>query len=196
MTAPFFEFGLFGENAGLLFALVIGLAFGWFLEQGGMGNARKLAAQFYLTDLTVFKLMFTAIVTAMLGLFWLGRLGFIDLSLVYLPGTYILPHAVGGVVFGFGFVMGGLCPGTSCVAASTGRTDGFVLLGGMLFGIFLFGELFPLLEGFYGSTAVGQLTIPDLLGVPHGVLVLVVVLAALGGFQVAEWLEARARAAG
>ncbi|HEX9729369.1 MAG TPA: YeeE/YedE thiosulfate transporter family protein [Gemmatimonadales bacterium] len=192
MRAPFFEVGLFGDNAGLVFALVIGLAFGWFLEQGGMGSARKLAAQFYLTDFTVFKMMFSAIVTAMLGLYWLGRFGLIDLNLVYLPATYVLPQAVGGIVFGVGFVMGGLCPGTSCVAASTGRTDGLVVVVGMLFGVFGFALLYPMLEDFYGSTGMGSVTFASLLHVPYGVLVLLVVLVALAGFRLAEAIEARA----
>ena len=68
--------------------------------------------------------MFTAIVTAMLGIFWLSWLGILDISLVYINPTYILPQLVGGLVFGIGFVVGGLCPGTSCVALATGRVDG------------------------------------------------------------------------
>ena len=86
MNAPYFEFGLFGESTGLVVALVLGLGFGWFLERGGMGNARKLAGQFYFTDHTVFKMMFSAIVTAMLGLFWLSRLGILD-DIVRYGGT-------------------------------------------------------------------------------------------------------------
>ena len=195
MRAPFFEYGLFSSGTSLYVALGLGVAFGWFLERGGMGNARKLAGQFYLTDLTVFKIMFSAVVTAMLGLYWLGRLGVLDLALVYVPPTYVLPHLVGGLVFGVGFVMGGLCPGTSCVAASTGRTDGLVLLGGMLTGIFLFGELYPLLDGFYRSTPLGQITLPQLFDVPHGVMVFLVVVVAVLGFALAERIEDRARRA-
>ena len=37
------------ESTGLFLALVIGIGFGWFLERGGLGNARKLAGQFYFT---------------------------------------------------------------------------------------------------------------------------------------------------
>jgi hypothetical protein len=85
MTAPFFEYGLFGESASLVVAFLIGIAFGWFLERSGMGSARKLAGQFYLRDLTVFKVMFTAIVTALLGVFWLGWVGVLDVSRIYVP---------------------------------------------------------------------------------------------------------------
>jgi hypothetical protein len=193
VSAPFYEFGLFGQEASLLVALAIGVAFGFFLERGGLGNARKLAGQFYLTDLAVLKVMFSAIVTAMLGLFWLSQLGLVDLSRVYLLPTYVAPHSIGGVVFGVGFVMGGLCPGTSCVAASSGRLDGVVLLGGMLFGILLFNEAFPLVRGLYYSTDLGQVTIAQLVGLPYGVLVFAVVVVALGSFVVAERIEARAR---
>ena len=84
--------------------VAIGIAFGWALERAGLGSARKLAGQFYLTDLTVFKVMFSAIVTAMLGVFWLGRLGLLDLARVYVPETFLLPQLVGGLLFGVGFV--------------------------------------------------------------------------------------------
>jgi uncharacterized protein len=177
--APLYELGRIGNGTGLLVALVLGATFGWFLERGGLGNARKLAGQFYLTDFTVFKVMFSAILTAMLGLFWLGKFGVVDVSRVYVPETYLVPQLVGGLVFGAGFVVAGLCPGTSCVAAATGRLDGFAVVVGMLGGIWLFGEAFPMLERFFASTARGTLTLPALLGVPHGVVVFALVAIAL-----------------
>jgi uncharacterized protein len=192
MNAPFYEYGLLSDNASLLVALLIGFAFGFFLERGGLGNARKLAGQFYLTDLTVLKVMFTAIITAMLGLFWLSRLGLVDLSRIYVLPTFLMPQLAGGLVFGVGFVMGGLCPGTSCVALSSGRWDGLALLGGMMFGILLFNEVFPLVEGFYRSTPMGQVTLPQMFHVSHGAMVFMVVLAALAAFAAAERIEARA----
>jgi uncharacterized membrane protein YedE/YeeE len=194
MTAPFFEYGLFGEGASLIVALIIGIAFGWFLERSGMGSARKLAGQFYLTDLTVFKVMFTAILTAMLGVFWLGWLGVLDVSRIYVPETWILPQLVGGVVFGTGFAMAGLCPGTSCVSAATGRIDGVAVILGMYAGVFGTGLLFERLATFYASTPRGAFTLPDLLNVNQGVIVFAIVLIALAGFQVAERIEARSAA--
>lgn len=190
--APFYEFGRFGDSASLVVAVLLGIAFGWFLERGGMGNARKLAGQFYFTDLSVLKLMFSAILTAMLGLFWLSWAGLLDLSRVYVPETFIVPQLVGGAVFGVGFATGGLCPGTSCVAAATGRRDGIALVLGMLAGVFVFGEAFPFIETFAESTARGAWTLPDAFGVSHGTVVGMIVAAALGAFAGAEWLERRA----
>jgi uncharacterized protein len=193
MTAPFFELGYLGTRGALAAALIIGIAFGWCLESAGMGSARKLAGQFYLTDLTVFKVMFSAIVTAMLGLFWLGRLGVLDLSRVYVPETYLVPQLAGGLIFGVGFALGGLCPGTSCVAAVTGRLDGIALVLGMWSGVLATGLLFPRLATFYETTPRGSLTLPQVTGLPYGVVVLVIVVIALIGFRGAEWLESRPR---
>lgn len=182
--------------AGLAVALVLGIAFGWGLERAGLGSARKLAGQFYLRDFTVLKVLFSAIVTAMLGVFWLGDLGMIDPALIYVPPTWLLPQAVGGALFGVGMVAGGLCPGTSCVAAAAGRRDGVAVIGGMLAGVLLFAAAFPLLRGLYESTPRGTLTIPDLLRVPPGTVVAAVVALALGAFAGAEWWERRAAAGG
>lgn len=189
MMAPFFKYGLFGENLGLVVAFAVGIGFGFFLERAGFGSSRKLAAQFYLTDLTVFKVMFSAIVTAMLGVYWLSVFGVLDLSLVYLTPTFLLPQIVGGLILGMGFVVGGYCPGTACVGVATGRVDAMVLFAGIFAGIFGFSEIFPLISGFYNSTDFGQLTLPQATGLPYGVLVFAVVLVALGGFAGAEWVE-------
>jgi hypothetical protein len=175
----------------LVFAFIIGIGFGFFLERSGFGSSTKLAAQFYGRDLTVFKVMFTAIITAMLGLFWLGWAGLVDLSLVNILPTFLMPQLVGGLIFGVGFVMGGYCPGTSCVAAVTGKMDGWVHLIGMMAGILVFGELFPALETFYASSSMGQTTLDGVLGVSYGTAVFSIVVLALGGFHFAEKIEQR-----
>jgi len=189
MIAPFFKYGLFGDDVSLVVAFITGIGFGFFLERGGFNSAKKLAAQFYFTDLTVFKVMFTAIITAMVGLYYLSVIGFVDLSLVYLTPTFLLPQVIGGLLLGFGFVIGGYCPGTSCVAVSTGRIDAMVYLGGIMFGILVFGEVFPLVSTFYVSTPMGQITLPQITGLPYGLMVFLVVFMALGGFVGAEWIE-------
>ncbi|MBI3112078.1 MAG: YeeE/YedE family protein [Ignavibacteriales bacterium] len=189
MNAPFYKYGLFQDEVSLVVAFVIGIGFGFFLERGGFGNGRKLAAQFYFTDMTVLKVMFTAIVTAMVGLYYLSVFGVVDLALVYVNPTYLLPQVLGGLILGIGFVIGGYCPGTSCVAVSTGRIDGLVYLLGIVGGIFVFGEAYPLVKGFYFSTPMGQITLPQLFNLPYGVLVFAVVAMALGAFAAAEWGE-------
>jgi len=172
-------------------AFVVGTAFGFALESAGLGNARKLAGQFYLKDFTVLKVMFSAIVTAMLGAFWLGRVGLIDLSAIYVPETFLAPQTLGGLIFGVGFVVSGLCPGTSCVAAATGRIDGMATVAGLFAGVLLTGLAFPLLEGFYNSTAQGVMTLPQLVDAPYGLVVAGVVVMAVGLFYAVERFEKR-----
>ena len=191
MTAPWIEADTTG--AALAIAAGCGVAFGATLERAGLGSARKLVGQFYGTDLTVFKVMFSAIVVAMLGAFWLGRLGLLELSRVEVPGTWLVPQAVGGLVFGVGLAMAGLCPGTSCVAAASGRGDGLAVVLGMFSGVLVTGVAFAPLRGLYEATARGPLTLPAWLGVPYGAVVVAVVAVALSGFAVAERVERIAR---
>ncbi len=191
MNAPFFKFGAFGDETSLVVAFVIGIGFGWFLERAGFGNAKKLVSQFYLNDLAVFKVMFTAIVTAMLGIFYLGWLGVLDLNLLYLSDTNLWPEIVGGLVLGIGFVVGGYCPGTSMVAIATGKIDALFFVAGVMFGVLAIGEAFPLVRGFYESSNLGRLTLPDVFHLSYGVVVFLVTLMALAGFAGAGWVERR-----
>lgn len=191
MIAPFLKYGMFGDETSLVVAFLIGIGFGYFLERAGFGSARKLMAQFYLTDLAVFKVMFTAIVTAMLGTTYLAWMGWLDLSLVYLVPTYLMPQVVGGLILGAGFVVGGYCPGTSVAAVATGRVDGLVSVLGVVFGMFVFAEAFPLVKAFYLSGAGVATTMPKAFGLPYGLVVFGVVLMALGGFYGASLLEKR-----
>jgi uncharacterized protein len=179
-------------NDSLFYAAAIGIAFGIALEQAGLGSARKLAGQFYGTDFTVFKVMFSALLTALLGTFWLARLQWIDPALLYVPETFLLPQLVGGAVFGLGFVLCGLCPGTSCVAAASGRGDGIAVMLGLLVGALLCGLAYDRLEPFYLSTAHGRFTVPELLHLPYGVVVCMIVLMALAAFHVLSRMEQRA----
>jgi uncharacterized membrane protein YedE/YeeE len=178
-----------GWAGGATAALLLGAAFGVALERGGLGDARKLTGQFYGTDFTVFKVMFTAIVVAMLGLVILGAAGVVDRALVSVTPTWLLPQIVGGLVFGVGFVMGGYCPGTGCTAAASGRLDALALVAGLLLGTLVFGELFPLLRGFYDATPRGPVTLPEFLHLPIGAEAALITAVALGGFVVAERIE-------
>ncbi len=194
MMAPLFKFGAFGDETSLILAFIIGIGFGFFLERAGFGSARKLVSQFYLNDLAVFKVMFTAIVTAMLGVTYLAWLGVLDLSLVYLVPTYLVPQIIGGLVLGFGFVIGGYCPGTSVAAAATGKIDAVTFLLGVFAGTVAFAEAYPLVKPLHSATPLGQTTIPQYFSLPYGLVVFAVVLMALGGFAGAGWLEKKMRA--
>lgn len=189
MNAPFFKFGYFNTDVSLIIAFIIGIGFGFALERGGFGSARILAAQFYFSNMRVLKVMFTAIVTAMLGVYYLSVIGFVDLSLIYISETYILPQVIGGLILGIGFVIGGYCPGTSVVSFATGKMDGLMYILGVMFGIFIFGEIFPFITDFYYSTNMGSVTLPEFFHLSYGMVVFLVIIMAVGAFAAAEWSE-------
>ncbi len=169
----------------------LGFAFGATLEMGGFGDTRKLAGQFYFRDMTVLKVMFTAIVVAAVLVAGAASFGLLDMSRVWVNPTYLWPGVVGGLVMGVGFILGGFCPGTSVVAASTLKIDGALFLLGALFGVYAFGETVAWFEPFYLSSSMGRFTLDQWLHVPMGVAVLLVVALALAMFWGAELLERR-----
>jgi rhodanese-related sulfurtransferase len=178
-----------GTIASALVFGAIGFGFGAVLEMGGFGDTRKLAAQFYFRDLTVLKVMFTAIAVAAVLVAGATSFGLLDMSRVWVNPTYLWPGIVGGLVMGVGFVVGGFCPGTSVVAASTLKIDGMVFLLGVLSGIGLFGETVSRFGGFFLSSYMGRFTLADWLGVPTGAAVLLVVAMALALFWLGELAE-------
>lgn len=180
---------LVGRSGEFLVYLLIGFAFGFVLEISGFANSPKLAAQFYFKELTVLKVMFTAIVVAMVLIFLATGLGLLDYNLIWVNPTYLWPGILGGLLMGVGFIIGGFCPGTSLVALATYKIDGLFFTLGALFGIFLFGETVDSYNIFWNSSYLGRFTIPEWLGLSTGVVVLIVVLMALSMFWGAEQLE-------
>lgn len=169
--------------------LLIGFAFGFVLEIAGFGNSRKLAAQFYLKDMTVLKVMFGAIITAMVLIFAASAIGLLDYNLIWVNPTYLWPGIVGGLIMGVGFIIGGFCPGTSLVGAATLKLDAVFFSLGVFFGIFLFGETVSSFFQFYNSSYLGRFILPDLFGLSTGMVVLLVVIMAVAMFLAAEQLE-------
>ena len=137
---PLSSFHEFSTAANLAIAVVLGFGFGFCLERAGFGSARKLTAVFYFYDMAVVKVMFSAIVTAMVGLFALSAIGTLDLAELYLEPTSLAAQALGGLVFGAGFIVGGYCPGTAIAAIATGRKDGMAFALGMLAGVYAYAE--------------------------------------------------------
>ncbi len=187
--APFALAADLGKPGAYLVYLFIGIAFGATLEVAGFANARKLANQFYLKDMTVLKVMFTGIVTAMVLIFLASATGLLAFNDVYVPPTYLWPGILGGLIMGVGFILGGFCPGTSLVAVASLKVDGILFFLGTLVGVFLFGETVGFFDTFYFSSYMGRFLLPEFLGISTGLTVLLVVLMALGAFWMAEKAE-------
>ena len=177
--------------------VLLGFGFGFVLERAGFGSGCKLTAQFRLTDWSVFKVMFTAIVFAAVGLYLLELGGLVEAQGIYVPTPYLWAIAAGGAAIGAGFAVGGYCPGTAVVGITTGRIDAIVFFVGLLIGTFAFAGLFGWLEPL---TTAGELTkgdrLPDVLGLPEWLVLAILIAAAAGVFVLGGWFEKKARAVG
>jgi uncharacterized protein len=177
------------EWADLLFALLIGIGFGFALEQAGFSSSRKLAGMFYGYDTTVIKVFFTAAIVALIGSQLLSYFGLLDLNLVFVNEFYVNAAIAGGIIMGAGFIMGGFCPGTGLSALSIGKIDAMVFAAGGLTGAFVFAETYPYIQGLANGTYKGPVKINDILGLSPGLFTLLLIVAALVMFWLAEIAE-------
>lgn len=189
MIETFFAADQLHSFGALLSALLIGAAFGWCLEQAGFGSSKRLAGIFYFRDMAVLKVMFSAVITAMLGLLLLFRLGYLESSSVYMPETFLGAQIIGGLLFGIGFVAGGWCPGTAAVGAASGKIDALVFLVGAITGSFIFNEAFVRIEPWYNKGAAGLRFIHEDLGLAAGEFALLLTFLAVIAFWIAELIE-------
>jgi rhodanese-related sulfurtransferase len=180
---------LVSNELSILSALLIGMAFGYVLEQAGFSSSRRLAGLFYGYDFTVLRVFFAAAITAMSGTLLLGYAGLLDLHAIYVNPTFLWPAVVGGVVMGLGFVLGGYCPGTSVCAAAIGKKDALVFVIGGFLGIFGYGEVYPSIAGFANGSALGPIRVYDSLGLSQGLFALLLIIAAVAAFAATSWIE-------
>jgi hypothetical protein len=186
---PLISYDIISQNSNFLFAFLIGIGFGFVLEASGFSSSRKLAGVFYGYDTVVLKVFFTAAITGMIGLLFLSLFNWINLDLVYINPTFLYSTIAGGIIMGAGFIIGGFCPGTSFCAASIGKIDAMFFIVGLLVGVLIFAEAFPLIEEFYYAKNQGIPTLSEKLGLKDGVVVLGIIIVAMGMFWVGEWAE-------
>jgi hypothetical protein len=148
-----------------VFAVLIGMAFGFIMESSGFSSSRKIAGTFYGYDFTVLRFFMTAAITALIGLLYMEYFGWIDRSELFVVPTYLGATILGGVFMGIGFVAAGFCPGTSFLAAAIGKIDGLLFIVGAFIGIFFFAEIFPLIEDFYYANNWGNVTLEESYGI-------------------------------
>ncbi|HEY7723838.1 MAG TPA: DUF6691 family protein [Anaeromyxobacteraceae bacterium] len=197
-TFPFWSLAAERRELGLVVGVLVGIAFGFVLERAGFGRAQKLMGQFYGSDMTVLKVMFGAVVTAILGSVVLSGAGHLDLRAVAdhaTSETFLWPMIAAGLALGAGFVVSGYCPGTSVVAMASGKADGLLTVVGVVLGQVAWTavETAPAIARFQSSGNLGHVYLHELLGLPPRVgpamVALAVVAVAIGAFLGAEKIE-------
>lgn len=170
----------------LVLGLLFGIVFGFLLQKGGVARYEVLMGQFLLTDFTVIKVMLTAIIVGMLGIFSLRALGLVELHVK--PVRYAA-NIAGGLLFGVGLGVLGYCPGTGIVALGQGSLDAIAGILGLLVGSYFYAEA----SGYLGSTIAkighrGRIMLPDLLGLRLAVFLAAFVPLLVLGLFVIAWL--------
>lgn len=189
MIATFFGNDALASGPAFLISLLVGFGFGFSLERAGFGSSKKLAGIFYFRDMTVLKVMFTAMITAMLGLQLFMALGLLTTDQIHLIPTVYGAQIVGGLIFGVGFVLGAWCPGTAAVGMASGRLDAVIFLFGAIAGSVLFNEVYALVTPLYHWGDVGVKFAWAALGTSAGIFTLIFAATAVAAFWASEWIE-------
>lgn len=193
MIGPLIPMGVIPETWNNVIALLLGVGFGFALEASGFSSSRKIMGTFFGYDFVVLRVFFTAAITAMVGIIYFDYMGWMDASLLYINPYYVTSAIVGGIIMGFGFALGGYCPGTSFCGVAIGKIDAMVFIGGLLIGIFIFSEMFPLFEGIYNKQNLGDTKIYDMLGMRQTVFGFLLIVAAVGMFYGAAFVEKKVK---
>lgn len=164
---PLTYFGEISTEWNYVIAIFIGMAFGYIMEASGFSSSRKLIGVFYGYDFAVIRVFITATLVAIIGLLYMGYFGWIDYSVLFVHPTFIFSATIGGIIMGFGFIIGGFCPGTSLCALAIGKIDGWVFTIALFVGIFIYSLVFPFIEPYYNMGDMGHITISEYLNISN-----------------------------
>ena len=168
----------------LLYGLVTGILFGFLLQKGRVLRYDKQLGALRLLDMTIVKFMFSTVLVGMVGIYILKDLGLVKLSV---KPTNLGANIIGGLIFGAGWGLLGYCPGTSAGALGEGRWDSLWGILGMLVGAAVFAEVYPALKtSILTWGKLGKITVPQVLGVNHWIIVPIFIVVALVLFR---WFE-------
>ena len=164
----------------LIYGLVTGILFGFFLQKARVIRYDKQLGALRLIDMTIVKFMVSSILVGMVGVYLLLDLGLVKLSL---KPTNLGGNIVGGLIFGLGWGLLGYCPGTSAGALGEGRWDALWGIIGMIVGAAIFAEAFPILKKSVLTWGdFGKITLPQILGLNHWIVIFIFVVCGLALF--------------
>jgi len=193
MIGPLIPMGVIPETWNNVIALLLGVGFGFALEASGFSSSRRIMGTFFGYDFVVLRVFFTAALTAMIGILYFDYMGWMDASMLYINPYYVMSAIVGGIIMGLGFALGGFCPGTSFTGVAIGKIDAMVFSVGLFIGVFIFSELYPLFQGLYNSGNMGGAKIYDMLGMRESVFAFLLIVAAVGMFYGAAFVEKKVK---
>lgn len=127
----------------LIRGLLFGIVFGFLLQKGGAAQFHLLIGALLLADFTILKVMMSAVVVGMIGVWALDGRGAVSVS--QKPLRYGA-NVFGGLLFGAGFALSAYCPGTAAAALGQGNFDALGTIVGMVAGSLLYALAAPALK--------------------------------------------------
>jgi len=157
----------------LIWGLLFGVVFGFLLQKGGATKYDVIVGQLLLTDFTVLKIMLSAVMVGMPGVYLMEQFGWVQL---HLKSGSVGMNVIGGLIFGVGFALLGYCPGTIAGAIGNGYLDAAIGgLVGIWIGTGMFAALYPTLnKGILQFGYFGNITIPELVKINKWLVIIVV----------------------
>lgn len=124
---------------------VLAAAFGFVLSRSGAADYEFIQKMFLFEDLQLYGIMAAAIAVLAPGLYLLKRHGRAlgGERLEFKEKPFHRGNVIGGVLFGVGWSMTGMCPGPILVNLGEGKVYAVAALAGTLLGAYLLGVLYP-----------------------------------------------------
>lgn len=168
-------------------AVFFGFLFGFLLQKGGVANYHVLEGQLLLKEFTVIKVMLSAIIVGMVGIYVLHRMAGTKL---HLKPTKIGANVIGGLIFGVGFAFAGYCPGTGAAALGQGEMPALIVMLGLVAGSYGYAELSQSMKKTVQTWGdLGRLTLPSVVGMKTGAFVALFALLLSGVLLLLEIIQ-------
>lgn len=136
----------------MLLYVLLGTVFGLVLSRSGAADYNYIQAMFLFEEFQLYGIIGSAVALTAPGLWLIKRRGRtalgcpIDVELKPLHRGNI----AGGLLFGVGWSMAGMCPGPILVNIGEGKIYALAALAGALAGAGLFGAIYARLRGAFG----------------------------------------------
>jgi len=129
--------------------IAFGTAFGWVLSRSGAADYDFIQKMFLFESFQLYGIIGTAVVVTAPGLWFLKRRGrtLTGAPLRVSPKPRHPGNIWGGILFGAGWSITGMCPGPILVNVGEGKLYAVAALAGVLVGAALFGVLYERLSG-------------------------------------------------
>jgi uncharacterized membrane protein YedE/YeeE len=150
--------------------LLFGIAFGFLLHKAGVSDYNVLMGVLRLTDLTVIRVIISAILVGSIVIYVLGKFGMVR---PHIKPTHYASNIIGGLIFGVGFGLLGYCPGTGSAALGQGSWDAIWGIFGMVIGSYVYALTTPNLKKLASIGDRGKLIAPELIHIKPGVFIII-----------------------